>query len=83
MHKPTTTTRPRKRPPVQPAAPAATLTRDELQRIALAGAEAAGWGVEVEAGDGTRARLRLGHPARALVITLSPVAGAEPAELYP
>lgn len=82
MNKPTTTTRRRQPASVQPATLLAP-TIDELQRAALALAEAQGWRVEVEARDGTRARLRLGRPAAALVITLAPSAGNGLAELYP
>jgi hypothetical protein len=43
----------------------------DVQRWALELAEVLGWGVSVEAADGTRIHLRRGHPRRALVLYLS------------
>lgn len=42
----------------------------EAQRTALALADAHGWRIEVQASDGSRVKLRPGHPARSVVICL-------------
>jgi hypothetical protein len=55
-------------------APAPTLT--DAQRCAVALAEGTGWRIIVEAADGSRLRLRQGHPARNLVLLLGPGAQA-------
>lgn len=67
MRSDTTTTRRRQPAPVN----AAAQLSDE-QRVALLLGEAEGWRISVEAGDGSRAQLRPGHPARGLVLLLSP-----------
>jgi len=59
-----------------------TPTLTTTQRWALSLAEAHGWGVQMQAVDGTRVTLRHEQPARALVLYLNDAARAADTRTY-
>lgn len=69
-----TTTTSRRQPASNETAAQPAPALSDVQRWALTLAERQGWGVEVQARDGSRLQLRRGYPGRALVLFLSSAA---------